>query len=89
MNDTEHGEGMPVLGTNPRLRQLARSFVTAKRNRRRFRSPLFQKGPGHFQQLLQVERREDYPVLLESLQELRVLLEEHMHLDAERVLGEI
>lgn len=89
VNDTERGEGMPVLGTNPRLRQLARNFVTAKRNRRRFRSPLFQKGPAHFQQLLQVERREDYPVLLESLQELRVLLEEHMHLDAERVLGEI
>jgi hypothetical protein len=89
VNDTERGEGMPVLGTNPRLRQLARSFVIAKRNRRRFRSRLFQKGPAHFQQLLQVDRREDYPVLLESLQELRFLLEEHMHLDAERVLGEI
>jgi hypothetical protein len=89
VNDTERGEEMPVLGTNPRLRQLARSFVTAKHNRRRFRSPLFRKGVGHFQQLLQMDRREDYQALLESLQELRVLLEEHMHVDAERVLGEI
>ncbi len=89
VNDTERGEEMPVLGANPRLRQLARSFVTAKRNRRRFRSPLFRKGAGYFQQLLHSDRREDHPALLASLQELRVLLEEHMHVDAERVLGEI
>lgn len=89
VNDTERGEEMPVLGANPRLRELARSFVTAKRNRRRFRSPLFRHGAGRVRQLVHSDNREDCQTLLESLQELRVLLEEHMHVDAERVLGEI
>ncbi len=89
VNDTERGEEVPVLGANPRLRQLARSFVKAKRNRHRFRSSLFRNGTGCFQQLLQSNTKEDRQALLESLEELRVLVEEHMHVDAERVLGEI
>ena len=89
VNDTERGEEVPVLGANPRLRQLARSFVKAKRNRHRFRSSLFRNGAGCFQQLLQSNTKEDRQELLESLEELRVLVEEHMHVDAERVLGEI
>jgi len=89
VNDTERGEEVPVLGANPRLRELARSFVRAKRNRRRFRSSLFRNGAGCFQQLLQSNTKEDRQALLESLEELRVLVEEHMHVDAERVLGEI
>lgn len=89
VNDRERGEGMPVLGVNPRLRQLARSFVTAKRNRRRFRSSLFRDGTERFQELLYSDKRADLRALLESLEEFRVLIEEHMHVDAERVLGEI
>lgn len=89
VNDTERGEEVPVLGANPRLRELARSFVRAKRNRRRFRSSLFRNGAGCFQQLLHSKTKEDRQALLESLEELRVLVEEHMHVDAERVLGEI
>ena len=89
VNDTERGEEVPVLGANPRLRQLARSFVKAKRNRHRFRSSLFRNGAGCFQQLLQSNTKEDRQALLESLEELRVLVEEHMHVDVERVLGEI
>jgi hypothetical protein len=89
VKDTERGEEVPVLGANPRLRQLARSFVKAKRNRRRFHSSLFRNGVGRFQQLLHSTKKEDSEALLESLEELRVLVEEHMHVDAERVLGEI
>ena len=89
VNVTERGEAVPVLGANPRLRQLARSFVMAKRNSHRFHSSLFRKGVGCFEQLLNSDRSEDRTALLESLEELRVLLEEHMHVDAERVLGEI
>ncbi len=89
VNDTERGEDIPVLGANPRLRELARSFVRAKHNRRRFHSSLFQNGAGCFQQLLKSDKKEDRPALIESLEELRVLVEEHMHVDAERVLGEI
>lgn len=89
VNDTERGEEVPVLGANPRLRELARRFVRAKRNRRRFRSSLFRNGAGCFQQLLHSNTKEDRQALLESLEELRVLVEEHMHVDAERVLGDI
>ena len=89
VKDTERGEEVPVLGANPRLRQLARSFVKAKRNRHRFRSSLFRNGAGRFQQLLRSTTKEDRQALLESLEELRVLVEEHMHVDTERVLGEI
>ncbi|MGH8543782.1 MAG: hypothetical protein ACREX3_09165 [Gammaproteobacteria bacterium] len=89
VKDTEGGEDVPVLGANPRLRQLARSFVRAKRNRRRFRSSLFRNGTGCFQQLLHSNTKEDRQALLESLEDLRVLVEEHMHVDMERVLGEI
>ena len=89
VNDTERGEEVPVLGANPRLRQLARSFVAAKRNRRRYSSPLFRNGAGGFQQVLHLDTKEDRQALLESLEEFRVLIEEHMHVDAERVLGEI
>ena len=89
VKDTERGEGMPVLGANPRLRQLARSFVKAKRNRHRFRSSLFRNGTARFRELLEAGTKEDRKALVECLEELRVLVEEHMHVDAERVLGEI
>jgi hypothetical protein len=89
VSDTERGQDIPVLGVNPRLRQLARSFVRAKHNRRRFRSSLFQSEAGCFQQLLNSHKKEDRQALLDSLEEFRVLVEEHIHVDAERVLGEI
>ena len=65
VKDTERGEEVPVLGANPRLRQLARSFVKAKRNRRRFHSSLFRNGAGRFQQLLHSTKKEDSEALLE------------------------
>lgn len=85
--DAERGEANPVLGTDPRLRQLAKSFVSAKRNRHRFRSALFRDTFNRVQHLL-ASPEEDRRTLLECLGELRVLIEEHIQPDAERVLGE-
>jgi len=86
--DAERGETKPVLGADPRLRQLAKSFVSAKRNRYRFHSALFRDTFARVQQLLDSPKEEDRQPLLECLGELRVLIEEHVQMDAERVLGE-
>jgi hypothetical protein len=88
LDEIEGGESKPVLGVDPRLRQLAKSFLAAKRNQRRFHSALFQNRFSQFKQLLKSEQVEDREPLLESLDELRVLIEEHVHTDTERVLGE-
>lgn len=86
--DAERGESKPVLGADPRLRQLAKSFVSAKRNRHRFHSALFRDTFTRVQHLLDSPNKEDRQQLLECLAELRVLIEEHVHTDAEQVLRE-
>ena len=85
----ESGEAKPLLGVDPRFRQLAKNFLAAKRNHRRFHSAPFQNRFSQFKQLLTSERAEDREPLLESLDELRVLIEEHVHTDTERVLGDL
>lgn len=84
----QHEDGL-VLGADPRLRQLARSFVDAKRNRRRFRSELFSDKFARVKQLLYSDRKDDKRSLIECLADLRVLIEEHLQVDAERMLGDI
>lgn len=79
----------PVLGTDPRLRELARSFVAARRDRGRFRSVLFRQSPSEMEQLLRSGKPEDEKLLVECLKELRALVEDHLHSDAAEVLGEI
>lgn len=89
VSETEQDGMEPVLGADPRLRQLAMRFISAKSNRRRFRSALFQTTLERTRQLLDSEGPEDRQALAESLEDLRVLLEEQAHTDAERVLGDI
>ncbi len=88
VRDAERGETKPVLGADPRLRQLAKSFVSAKRNRHRFHSPLFRDTFRTVQHLLDSTDDKDRQELLDCLAELRLLIEEHVHTDAEQVLGE-
>lgn len=85
----EHEETRPVMGADPRLRKLGESFIEAKRNRRRFRSSLFRRNFSDVQQLLSSDKGEDQKQLLKNLEELRVLVEEHIHNDAIQLLGEI
>lgn len=79
----------PMLGTDVRIRQLAKSFVKARNNRRRFHSILFQNKITGFRDLLSDQKEENSQVLIESLEELRLLVEEHLYEDMEQVLGEV
>ena len=88
VTETERGGATPVVGANPRLRQLASSFVKAKHNSYRFHSELFRATPTRLKQLLASSNVEDRAALLDCLAELRVLVEEHVQTDTERVLGE-
>ena len=88
INDADDEESKPLLGANPRLRQLAKSFISAKRNRHRFRSVLFRGTLARAGELIGSRKAEDQPALLLCLDELRVLLSEHVHKDTEKVLGE-
>ncbi len=78
----------PVLGTDPRLRQLAKNFTAAKRDRSRFRSILFRDTLSHAQQLLYSNEKADQELLIKCLEELRMLVEEHIYADTVRILGE-
>ncbi len=82
------GSTEPVLGTDPRTRQLAESFVAAKRDSRHFRSGLFRGTIPQARELVYSEKQEDREALLSSLQELRALLQEHVDADAARIMGQ-
>lgn len=83
----EQQESEPVLGADPRLRQLARSFIRAKSNHRRFRSLLVKENLSEVRQLLHSEKTEDRQSLVKCLADLRIILEEHLQADADKMLG--
>ncbi len=83
----EQQESEPVLGADPRLRQLARSFIKAKSNHRRFRSLLVKENLSDVRQLLHSEEAEDRRSLVKCLADLRIILEEHLQADADKMLG--
>ena len=78
----------PVVGVDPRLEQLAQSYLAARR-RRRFRSRLSSDSINEIKVLLGSRSRNDQQALAECLAELRVLVEEHMHEDINAILGAI
>lgn len=87
--EVETRNAEPTLGADVRIRQLAKSFVKATNNRRRFHSILFQNKIARFRELLSEERQENSEILIESLEELRLLVEDHLYEDIEQVLGEV
>jgi hypothetical protein len=78
-------EGM--LGVDPRLQQLARSFVAAKRDKERFHSRLFTQSPSDALNLLASTDEKDQQALVECLADLRALVEEHISTDTHRILS--
>lgn len=84
----EQANGQPVIGADPRLRELARSFVRARGERKRFCSILFRDSISQMEALLHSDRTEDLLSLLQCLSELRMLLEEHLPADTQQLLGE-
>lgn len=87
VSDIKSEGSKPNLGTDIRLRQLARSFDKATNNRRRFQSYLFQNEIDKFEELLEDDNT-DKQIWIESLEELRLLIEEHLSGDIDQVLGE-
>ena len=77
-----------LLGIDPRLQQLARSFITAKRDRNRFHSTLFTQSPSETVGLLASADEKDQQAIVESLTDLCTLVEEHIYTDAHRILSE-
>lgn len=79
----------PVLGTNPRTRQLAERFVRARKDRARFRSVLFREDIPRARRLLHSEAEEDRDALLRCLEDLRILIQEHVQADASQMMGQV
>jgi hypothetical protein len=86
IEQVEQAGNGPLLGVDPRLRQLAKSFAHARRERHRFRSRLFRKPISDAMNLLASTDKRDQQALIECLSELRTLVEEHMQADTARIL---
>jgi hypothetical protein len=81
-------EPAPMLGVDPRLQQLVRSYLVA-RHHRRFRSCLFTEPISDIKPLLTSDARGDQEALVKCLAELRVLVEEHIYDDVDQILDAI
>lgn len=88
VQQAEQAEGGMLLGIDPRLQQLVRSFVTAKRDKGRFHSTLFTQSPSDAVDLLASTDEEDQQALVECLTDLRTLVEEHIYTDTQRILSQ-
>ena len=86
--ETESTRGGTVTGADPRLSQLARTFV-AKRREWTQHSPLYDVNPSNIIALLESDASDDLQRLVVYLQELRTLLEQNVHADIVGLLGEI
>lgn len=89
IGEPDSTEVKPVLGTNPRTRELAESFAEARKDRTRYRSVLFQGDIARARQLLDSKDKDDEELLLRCLDELRMLLQDHVQTDATQIMGQI
>jgi len=76
-----------VAGVDPRMHQLVMAFASQRR-RLPLRSPLYRLPMQHVRALLDAQTPEAMQQLLECLQELRAVLENHLHADVVGLLGE-
>lgn len=88
VQQAEQAEGEALLGINPRLQQLARRFVAAKRDRARFHSALFTQSTTETMGLLASTDEKDQQAFVECLTDLRTLVEEHIYTDTHQILSE-
>ncbi|MDE0424712.1 MAG: hypothetical protein OXN25_07585 [Candidatus Poribacteria bacterium] len=81
-------DNKPLLGVDPRRRQFVRHLVAAKHNSR-ISSPFLLNKLEESRQLLHSDVETDKQAILLFLEELRMLLEEHIASDTEILLGRI
>ena len=88
VREVERNQKGPVLGADPRLGLLAKRFV-AEKKQRPLRSSLYTVPIERLIALIDSERAEDQKDLIDSLRDLRTLVEQHAHADVVGILGEI
>ena len=81
----EGAETKPLLGVDARRRQFVKNFVAARRNR--IRSSFLRGKVSDAAQLLYSDKTEDQEDILLVLEELRMLLEEHIAGDTTVLFG--
>lgn len=79
----------PLVGTDIRLRTFAKSFVEAKGRKTKFKSSLFQSSIHSIHEMLTNNQPKDSKELIQSLTELRILLEEQISIDSKSIINEI
>ena len=79
-------EKKPLLGVDPRRRKFVKHLIAAK-NEYRIRSPFLQEKLPVVQQLLDSDAETDKQETLLLLEELRMLIEEHIGTDVEKLFG--
>ena len=84
----EKAETKPLLGIDERRRQFVSNFIAAKRNYR-IQSPSLRGKLSDVVQLIYSEKEADKQDILVVLEELRMLLEEHIASDTKVLLGGI
>lgn len=89
VRQVEQGNGGPLTGIDPRLRQLAKNFVIAKQGKPRLHLHLCEESPLQVAYLLKSTEPDKQEALIKSLAELRTLLEEHISNDTTQILAEI
>jgi len=85
--EAERTPAQVVAGIDPRMHQLVTAFATQRR-RLPLRSVLYRLLMQHVRALLDAQSPEEMQQLLECLQELRAVLEDHLHADVVGLLGE-
>ena len=78
-----------LTGIDLRSRRLIRNFMEAKRGGTKFKSDLFKSSPSKVLEMMNSTNKDEKTELISSLTELRGLLEEHVALDAQDLIGEI
>ena len=86
LRETELGRDSAVIGTDPRLGDLALRYLSEKRRQPR-RSPLYEISLAQLIDLVRTERWEDLPSVISCLRGLRSLVEAHSHADVIGILG--
>jgi uncharacterized protein YnzC (UPF0291/DUF896 family) len=76
----------PVTGVNPRMNRLAHEFISSSRKTKHFRQ-LSSLSIEQIISLIDSENEEDQKLSIKCLSELRSLIEQHMHTDANQILG--
>ena len=79
-------ENKPLLGVDPRRRQFVKHLITAKQSAR-IRSPFLLDKLSKGVQLLRSDAKADKQDILLFLEELRMLLEEHIGSDVQQLFG--